>query len=98
MFLKRVCFRIFEVLFNTINQSNHKAPQIYQKYLKLKQQCQKILGDNIEDKSFQLLSNITDFIYEKLNILIWCLKGITSNLENGNFNEMEKLQEQQCSS
>jgi hypothetical protein len=45
MFLKRVCFRVLEIIFSSINQAAHKATNLYQKYLRIKSLCQKLLSE-----------------------------------------------------
>ena len=93
LFLKRVCFRVFEVIFATLNQMSQKSSNLHQKYLKLKLLCQNILIENHQDKSYHLLKLITDFTYNKLVCLINNLETITENLENGNLDEIEKLKD-----
>lgn len=93
MFLKRVCFRILEIIFASISQASHKAAHLYQKYLKLKLFCQKLISDNSQDKSYRLIKEITDFVANKLTCVINCIQTITQNLENGRLDEIEKLKD-----
>ena len=59
MYLKRACFRIFEVIFSSVNQTNHKTANLYQKFLKFKLQCQKALAEKSEDRSYRLIRLIS---------------------------------------
>jgi len=79
-FLKRACFRVLEVIFITINQVGLKASTLYQKFLRFKGICQKIIFENSEDKSFQLIKQISEFSQHKYSALIKCLKNITDSL------------------
>lgn len=64
--MKRVIYRLLEIIFNSLSTVNNKIPHIFQEYLRLKINCQKIMQDNISNKSYLLFKSITDYEFKKI--------------------------------
>jgi hypothetical protein len=81
--LKRAVFRLLEMLFNNISLINHKFPQMYQEYLKVKLHCQRILQFNTPNRPYQLINIITSYSISKLKKYVELLLFLVAHLENG---------------
>ena len=64
--LKRVVYRLLEIIFNSLSAANSKIPHLLQDYLRLKMGCQRVLQEGCGNKSYLLFKTITDYEFRKV--------------------------------
>lgn len=88
--LKRVAYRLLEVIFGSINTINSKIPQLLHEYLRLKVCCQKILVES-GSRPHLLIKAITEYEFKKLRKYVDLLGELTNHLENGDIDSFAKF-------
>lgn len=83
MLLKRVVYRLLEIIFNSLGTVALRIPHLLQDYLRLKIACQKILQESSGNQSYQLFRAITDYEFRKVGRYLELLAELTNLLENG---------------
>lgn len=90
--MKRVVYRLLEIIFNSLSAVSHKIPHLLQDYLRLKIACQKIMQDNSSNKSYLLFKVITDYEFKKVGKYLELFGELTNHLENGEIDVFSRVE------
>lgn len=78
--MRRVAYRLLEIIFNSVGSINYKFPHILQEYLRLKINCQQIMQENTSYKPYPIFKYITDYSFKKINKYLDLFNELTNHL------------------